>query len=59
MDGNLRSKFSDSFKMSTSDALKYILEILNTVKPLNSGHSRSPKFCPLFGGVRYSEGIHF
>lgn len=23
------------------------------VKPLNSGHSRSPKFCPLFGGQLY------
>jgi len=28
----------------------------NIVKPLNTEHSGSPKYRPLFGGVRYSEG---
>jgi len=32
------------------------IHIIHTTKPLNTGHSRSLKFCPLFGGVRYSEG---
>jgi len=30
-----------------------------TVKPLDSEHYRSPKFCSIFKGVRYSEGINF
>lgn len=31
----------------------------NTVKPLNSEHLGSLNFCPLFGGARYSEEVHF
>jgi len=31
----------------------------NTVKPLNTGHSQSLKFCPLFGVVHYSEGSFY
>lgn len=35
------------------------LIIVDTVKPLNSGHSLSPKCCPLFESVHYSEGYTF
>jgi hypothetical protein len=35
-----------------------VMDNIYTVKPLDNGHSRSPTFCPLFGGVRYSEKIH-
>lgn len=35
---------------------KIIAKNVCTVKPLNS--ARTPKCRPLFGGVRYSEGVH-
>lgn len=28
----------------------FIITHYNKVKPLNSGYSQSPKFCPLFSG---------
>lgn len=30
---------------------------VGTIKPLNIGHFWLLKFCPVFGGVRYSEGL--